>query len=649
MRRFFKSIACLVMSLLLSVTFLGGCNLITVDNVRDMNQVVATIKISDQVPETEKIYKKDIVMAYMNYGYYQEYQGTPRSEVIKNIVNSLISNRVYVQNAILEFNTTDTESIYYGNIVDSSKEAWDIDRYLTNGTVDAEENEILDAEYSALKDMNDFIDNYLEDKEEEANDTVSDTIRAVPTGAKKEEKELTSAQKQAYLTKGLDKNSSSERRKAYNRVIEVLEANELLGKNYNGELTSTTYYEQTLKTYKEALLLEKFEKCITTYAKSQLSFEILEQEYVNKYEEQSKMTASEFATKLSSATAGDPILVCNQENTYGYVYNLLLGASTEMTDALTKWNGENPNATTGEQIAKRNEIFKDITVKDLRSTWLTSGYDFDMETMCFTGDYTFVKNGNSLPFQGIVKHLNASEKDNDDYSARYGVPYVEEFTLDEFIEMMEIYLYGAPQPKVASDNKSVYKKVEANNVVDDYEEKINDLLFAFSTDDGSLNTYKGYSSEPKADASAGRTEKYVKEFAAAAREILGIKEKDGPVVSPMGNNSYIMVATDFGYHIMFYSQVFDKNYDYPELEDYLDAFSQKTKTTWEEELGEILKGWDDWKDTNSYLYQIASGWVNALVNKEYGKIVNDLQDQHVYGKNGTVVKYEDRYADLLEA
>ncbi|MBR2449274.1 MAG: hypothetical protein IKB30_04030 [Clostridia bacterium] len=637
MRKIFKTLACLIMSLLMSMTFLGGCNLVSVDNKRDMNQVVATVKISEDVPEAEKIYKKDIVMAYLNYGYYYEYQGQSRADVIDFIVTQLISNRVYVQNAILKFDTN--QGIYAGHIQDATKDKWDIKKYLTA-------EEITDAEYLTYKDMNDFIDNYVEDNEDKFNDTLSATVRTVPKDAANEEKELDNGKKLTYIEKGID--VSGDRRKAYNEVVEVLEINELLGDDYNGDLTTTTYFKETLKNYQETKLLEKFEKCITNSVITDLTIADLQEQYQRKYEEQENMSAADFAEKLSSATSGDPVLVCSNNGTYGYVYNLLLGASEEQTAEI----GEIKFGKKSTEYANaRRAILEDTIVKDLRSTWLLSGYDFDLNTGCFTGDYTFAKKAsNSLPFKGIVKHLNPSEVNEDDYAARYSVLHEEKFTLDEFIEMMETYLYGSVQAGVSSSNPSVYKKVNIADAVEEYDAKINELLFAFSTDDGSLNTYKGYSSEPKPDA--GKNETYMQEFADAAREILG-QGADGNVITAMGNNSYIMVATDYGYHVMFYSQVFDKNYNYASLVDYLSKFYTVSKgvtaNDWEAELAKMCAEWDDWKDTKSYLYQLVSSVISASMSNELSYVQNEILNENVYGSNGAVVKYEDRYADLMKA
>ena len=84
---------------------------------------------------------------------------------------------------------------------------------------------------------------------------------------------------------------------------------------------------------------------------------------------------------------------------------------------------------------------------DLRSTWITAGYDFDYETLSFTGDYA--KAEKALPFQGSVTWLNeadkpADDKDDEDYTAKYEINSVRRFGLDEFIAFMDEYLYDGP-------------------------------------------------------------------------------------------------------------------------------------------------------------------------------------------------------------
>lgn len=633
MRKPFVALASLILSLVLSLSFLGGCNLVTVDSERDMNQIVATVKI-DASADADEIKKKDIVMSYINYGYMYEYNyGYSREKVINLILNQLITTRVYVQNAIIKFDAD--EDIYKGNIVDAQKGKWDMDRYLT-------EEELIDVEYLTVKDMNDLIKNYVESDGDKLSDTLIETVRTVPTNAANKEKKLSDAEKKAYINKdvqtgeikGIDTDSTNERREAYNEVVELLEVNQLLGDSFNGKLENTIYYKETIEGYKENKLLEKFEKCITDNARAKIDYQDLQDKYLNNYETQSQMTSKEFGEKLSSATAEDPVLVSNATG-FGYVYNLLLGAS----EAQTKKINEIEETDIQERAKERKKILASTTVKDLRSTWLLSGYDFDTTTKCFTGDYTFTSASNSLPFKGSVTHLNAEDKDNEDYKAEYRVDAVDEFSLSSFVQMMEEYVYGKEQIGETVTDQSVYKKVKYTAGVEEYEEKINELLFAFSTDSGSLNTYKGYAISPVPEDGK---ETYMQEFADAGRELI-----------TLGGQSYIMVATDYGYHIMFFSQAFD-SYNYDTLEKYLNFLTNKTldEDGWKAELkAEVLDKWDDEEnlDTDSFLYKLYSAVASTKVDDQLKKVQNKLLNDHVYSSNGGVTRYPKTYRDLLNA
>ena len=131
-------------------------------------------------------------------------------------------------------------------------------------------------------------------------------------------------------------------------------------------------------------------------------------------------------------------------------------------------------------------------------------------------------------------------------------------------------------------------------------------------------------------------EKYMKEFADGARELLAME----------GENSYIIVATDYGYHVMFYSEVFNSSYNYATLEEYLNKF--EGQKDWAAELDLIKANFDDEDklDTDSYLYKLFNSISTSIADKalsdEQGKILD-----YVFGDNDCVVKYEDRYADLL--
>ena len=610
MRKKILTFITLIMSAIICATSVTGCSLITTDTERDMNQVVASVQITSDAPY-EEIQKRDMIMGYLNYGYqYEQYYGYTREQVFTMIINNLVQTRVYVQNAMAEFEDGEGE---FQITLNTAKDKWDIDRYLTDP-------EIIFAEYSAKKSINDLITNYEKVEDEEKQDTLTDTVRAVPTGAANAEKEEPTEDEQKNFK--IDVNSSTERRKAYNKVINLLEVNNLLG-DYDGNIETTGYFKDSVVNYKESKLLEKYENCIKENARKQITFQMVENAYANKYDQQSNWTNADFVKALSSATASDPILVNNGEG-YGYVYNLLLGASSEQTDEIGKID---KNISIAEKNAQRKLILDEIKVKDLRSSWILSGYDFDGEK--FTGDYTFTSADNSLEFKGVVEKIKDA---TDEKAAEYKINSLTEYKLADFVSMMEEYVYGETKTGESNDNVSVYKKVESTSALAEYDERINELLFAFSTDDGSLNTYKGYAIKPIPDG--GNAEEYMQEFADAGRELLN-----------MGGNSYIMVATDYGYHVMFYSQKFTTNYGFDNLTDYLNSVETKD---WAAEFANIIDNYDDYEDTDSYLYLLTDSIISVKVANASSDKQRKVINKYIHDKDTCgVTWYKDRYADLL--
>ncbi len=616
MRKLLLTITTIILSAVMCFSALTGCGLITTDNERDMNQVVATIQIDENAPK-DTIYKKYMVMAYLNYCYmYEQYYGYSREQTFTLIIDSLVNNRIFVQKAIIEQ-------------YDQTK-GWNVANYLS-------EEAQLDAKYSTYKAMNDLIDSYKDtDENEEKNDTLWETVRTTPTNAANKEKEVTTAEKNTYIQTGIIKEDTVEYNKAFNKVVELLRANELLGDNYDGsDLTKTIYFEQTLKNYQESELISATEKKLKDGARATFTFDKLETAYAEKYAEQEAWSNTQFVEKLSSATASDPILY-GHRGKYGYVYNLLLGVDdileAEISSIKTDLD-ENGNVSKEDYAEARREILNATSIKDLRSTWIASGYDFDGTK--FMGDYTFTTEANSLPFKGVVEKIKDKDVEKDELYDKYKVTSLEEFTLDSFIDMMENYVYGATKTAdTGVTNPSIYKKVTSTVEVEEYSEKINELLFAFSTDSGSLNTYKGYVIEPKPDGADA--EKYMQEFADGARELI-----------TMGGSSYIMVATDYGYHVMFFSEVLDTNYDYKNLTDYLNA--EYGDKTWTDEYSAMLADWDDYEDTDSYLYLLCDSLSSSAVSNAVSDYQRETLNEYRYKEDSTAVKlYQDRYADLMK-
>lgn len=631
MKKKLITIIAVMCALIMSLTSLSACNLVTTNNDKDMEQVVATVAI-DGAP-TENITKREMILAYMNYGYYYVNYGYTRQQVFEIIIDNLVSTRIMVQNALKTFNEDATFTPK-----NAGKDKWDVERYLTvENTTDSEGNivlsEINEATYNTYHTINHMIESYMDEEENKA-DTLTETVRDVPTGAAAAE--LTDAEKQDYIDEGIIKGEiGSAERKAYNKFIKLLENNSLLGAAYNGDVKDTDYYKDTLKSAEESIINNKYENIVKESARKEITFETLKDRYVEMYEAQksgydNNKTAYESA--LSSNSAKSP-LVYNPFSGYGYVYNLLIGASDEQTTAINYlYNSDNNNYSTLKRATLRRDILQSTIAKDLRSTWILSGYDFDYATKRFTGDYAFATD--SLEFKGEVTLI---KEKGEETAAEYRIDSVNEYGLDEFIELINEYVYGSTVGAIVNDpeNPSVYYKATVSAKPDEYEKKINELLFAFSTDSGSLNTYKGYSISPIPDA--GQSETYMQEFADAARELIGLK-----------GASYMITATTYGYHIMFFSEVLNADTSFDNLVDYLNYVygENLTETEWKERFEDMLDTWDDYKDTDGYLYifedAVSSSYVSNALELKQNEVINKYRNDTNY-----VVVYTNRFSDLL--
>lgn len=618
MKKKLAMIIATILSVLMCFSVLAGCNIVTINNEKDMTQVVAEVDILNGA-KVKQIKKRDMIVAYLNYGYYYAYSGYTQAQVFDMIIENLVGTEIMLQYIMNEYESS-------GKVANSNKAKYTAARYLGG-------DDLIDAEYDAISSVNALIDGYV-DEDPTYQDAYSEKVRAIPSGAVNDEEEKTPQQKQDYIDEGIfDVGVGEERHKAYNKVIRYLKNNGVLG-NYKSDIKETTYYNDLLVSYQETKLLEVYSEEYTDNYRKNVNYASLENKYAEMYSAQknNSITASKYEEALSGATVEKPV-VYSPFGGYGYVYNLLLGVSeTQSADieALKK------DITNKQQFAEaRRSVLEATVVKDLRSSWILSGYDYDFDTNAFTGDYTFTSSENSLKFEGKV---NRVKEKTEDEKAVYNIESVRSFGLDEFVAYMDNYLYGKTSDEMnafvqTSSDVSTYRKVKVGNVAKEYSEKINELLFAYSTDDGSLNTYKGYVISPEKDL--GLSEKWVKEFADAGRELL-----------EMGGNSYIIVASDYGYHVMFYSSIVSADAKYATLNEYLDSLGMEKPdgvTTWAEYLEHIVNNWEDFEDSDFYLYNFANLYMGA--DNAYAEHETEIVDSYRY--SGKVKVYEERFKDLL--
>ena len=603
MKKRFFGILATVLSLIVSVTGLFGCKLIVTDPDRDASQVVATVDIVRK----DEITKMDVMVGYLDYGYYYEYYyGYTKTKTLQLVLDSLVENSVMYQTAVVDLERG--EAPFENSVKDDTKAVYSADRYLT-------EKEIVEAEYYVRKIIESYLHSYLEDHEHGAGDSTIGTVRTTPTNAANDT-DVSFEDKKEFINEPFDIDSTPEQSESYNRVIEYFEVNGVLGEDFNGDLESTSFYKNTLKNRKENTVLENYQKAINVNAVKELTFDNLNDEYLIAKSNQQDFNNTEFVEALTNATVDSPILY-SAFGTYGYVYNLLLGTNDIQTAQI---EGLTLDEETDDYKNERNRILSSIMVKDLRDSWINAGYDYDFENKVFTGDYTFAKNSsNSLKFQGEVVHLNAGDEDKHEYTPEYRAES-REMTLNEFITFMDEYVYGQSVTAQTNVNLDVYRKVVYTGEVEEYDAKINELLFAFSTDDGSLNTYKGYLIKPEVEGS--NTEQYVDSFAKAGRELLEI-----------GGCSYVIVASKYGYHVMFFSEVYKADYGFDSLVEYLNA--TEGNLDWASELEKIKNKADDALE-GSFLNVLANKLISVIEANAYSKTKSEKLNQYVYSENNAV-------------
>ena len=161
--------------IVLSVASFAGCGLITTNTEMDMAQKIAKVRIATDVDE-EYIEKREMISAYMSYGYYYvaNYNMTS-SAVYEMILKNLVQNRVIIQQARKELAKTYNQAIaatdgrtefldYFVENATAAKTAIDysngsdetLKKYLT-------EYEIAEANYNVIASINSMIDSYLEE------------------------------------------------------------------------------------------------------------------------------------------------------------------------------------------------------------------------------------------------------------------------------------------------------------------------------------------------------------------------------------------------------------------------------------------------------------------------------------------------------
>ena len=393
----------------------------------------------------------------------------------------------------------------------------------------------------------------------------------------------------------LDGSTATTRKKAYNTLLSNLQAYGLITESEDTAVfTELNYYYIELSSTLSGALVDKYLDALKEEAIEALNAN--DYKYVkDKYAE--IMAAQGYSyTKDSSAfeTALDGLsdnsFVLYGQEGFGFIYNILLpfSASQEQQYAAAK----NKGLTQDEIFNARKSILKNVQAKDLRSDWFCED---EHTNYSYVASENYFDNGKAKGENTYLFFENNMTKADEyetlkQYLGKY--PYNGEATknadgewefkpnkldVDGFISEMENYIdyavgsdvtSGAKATKYSDDtpyttdgvvdySKFIYYTGKVNLTNKDrsqyfYAEQndsyaalsaVNELMFAYSTDPGCLNSYMGYAVSPYKT-------NFVPEFEYAAQYAV-----------EQGVGTYVVAPSDYGWHIIYVTFVYEADGD----------------------------------------------------------------------------------------
>ena len=465
------------------------------------------------------------------------------------------------------------------------------------------------------------------------------------------------------------------RTRAYARFLNALRQNNLVSDDEANayDIASLNYFQMELKNQMQAMVINKFVATINLGMTETLEEQTLQNIYSQLVTDQTVGAQSGFTSTMDGISDTSFVLYSPEDHKYGYVYNILLPFDADQNLTLSEIVY---TAGTKEYYAARNsnpELLKAVKGTDQRAAWFNGETDYSylaegdyyvnaanagrdnylfFEDSYVTSDDGIARYAGKYPYNGAVEKL-----EDDTYKLT-----PEKLDIDSFITEMQAYINyvtgtdaaagGYYAGKDASGNASwtastgdafynvtaadflksdgrtidqsanIYYKgavagvsgvSAANYMVEDeisYKalSAVNELMFAYTTDTACLETYYGYSIESIDTATS-----YVAEFEFAAQDL----------ITNAGAGSYAVVATDYGWHIIYVTFVFDGGLTYEDGFVYADRNVEGT--------------------FSYYFYQANK----QSLAEDYA---SDRQSEYdiLLNNDSSVTRYESRYADLME-
>ncbi len=454
----------------------------------------------------------------------------------------------------------------------------------------------------------------------------------------------------------VENSTTATRQRAYNAFLANLQESNLISEDDNtAKFTDLDYYYVELTNSLEQALISKYGDDLQEEAVQDLKENYIEGKYEEIKNDQAyayEKDASAFETALGSVS--DDSFVLHGKEGFGFVYNILIPFSAAQEQAYSA--AKSKGLTENELFTARKDILSGVLAKDLRTTWFdahdhaSKAYEateadnyYDNKADKGEKVYLFFEDNMNKTSQYETLRQYAGKYPYNGKAELVDEKY--EFTpnkmnIDAFMTEMESYINAIVGSEVASGKKiekyetttdyykSGKKDVDYSNFMyyegkvalsdtsaanffnpesDQYKalSAVNELMFAYSTDTGCLNTYMGYVVSP-------HTTSFVPEFEYAAQYAVS-----------QGVGSYVVCATDYGWHIVYTTFVYEADGD---VYGGYKAEEKDTEGTFSNLFYESLKA--------------------TLANTHINEVQNDILTR--YHNDDSVTLYKSAYKDLLE-
>ncbi|MDE5722416.1 MAG: hypothetical protein K2I30_06760, partial [Clostridia bacterium] len=431
------AVAALASCIALSAAF-AGCSLVSTNNRRDMEQVIATVNISqaDKLPKelaeyksainTTSILKRELVSYFLNVGYsYVTNNGMTYEQTFNMLVDALIDNAVLTQYCTLELLAADeTKTLSEFNACKNDVEKY---VYLLGGE---DSDDVRLAKYSLLSSLNSAIDNNEQTLIDEDDGYEGTDTRTTPTNLNTEQDDYYPGKEEgkldynvytgyknyllsdsgSYKDDAIEGTTRTTRIKAYNTFISNLSNNYLIDEDEDlTDIWSIKYIQTEYLNQLKSRVINKYYEVYEEQQEEALkngeeAYAYVQSEYENLLKAQTdsyNASSSAFETAMGSMSSNSFILYSpdttdsdlfdgTNNGSFGFVYNILLPFNAKQSAQLSELNSilsadDDKNA----YYIARNELLRGISTTAQRSAWFNGAtkYAFNATESGYGNDY----------------------------------------------------------------------------------------------------------------------------------------------------------------------------------------------------------------------------------------------------------------------